>query len=221
MAFKVLGANVSPFVRKVRAVLAEKGIPYEIEQINPAGPPEGWRAKSPLGKIPVLEHDGRYVNDSSVICEYLEKLHPEPALYPKDPYDCARACWLEEYVDGGIVPLAGPGVFRPLALMPVLTQKAPDAATIAAAEKVLSESLHPLLAYLEAQLGGGEYFVGNRLSIADLSVASPFVNLRHAGYPPDAGKFPKLAAFVARMHARPSFKACIEEERPVFGKRWA
>jgi glutathione S-transferase len=220
MAIKVLGGNVSPFVRKVRVFCAEKGIPYELEQISPFAPPEGWREKSPLGKIPVLEHDGRYINDSSVICAYLEKIHPEPALYPKDAYEYARAAWLEEFMDGGVVPHAGGGVFRPLALQPVLTRKDPDAAAIAGAEKVMAEQVAPLLQYLESQLGSHEYFVGNRLTIADIAVASPFVNLRHAGFPPDAARFPKLAAFVTRMHARPSFKACIEEERPVFGKRW-
>jgi glutathione S-transferase len=221
LAIRVLGGNVSPFVRKARAFLAEKGLAYEIQQINPAAPPDGWRAISPLGKIPALDHDGKIINDSSVICLYLEKVRPEPALYPKDPYDFARALWLEEFMDGGVVPFAGAQVFRPMALMPAFTQKPPDAAAIAAAQKVVTENIFPLLAYLEAQLGGADYFVGNRLSIADIAVASPFVNLRHAGFPPDAGKFPKLAAFVARMHARPSFKACIEEERPVFGKRWA
>lgn len=221
MPIKVLGANVSPFVRKTRAFLAEKNVPYEIVQINPAGPPEGWRKISPLGKIPALDHDGKIINDSSVICAYLERVFPEPALYPKDPYDFARALWLEEFMDGGVVPFAGAQVFRPLALMPLLTQKPPDAAAIAAAEKVMSENIAPLFAYLEEQLGGADYFVGNRLSIADIAVASPFVNLRHAGLAPDAGKFPKLAAFVGRMHARPSFKACIDEEKPVFGKRWA
>ncbi|HTO54216.1 MAG TPA: glutathione S-transferase family protein [Myxococcota bacterium] len=220
MAIKVLGANVSPFVRKVRVFLATKGIPYELEQVSPFQPPAGWRDKSPLGKIPVLEHDGRYINDSSVICAYLEKIQPEPALFPKDPYDYARATWLEEFMDGGVVPHAGGGIFRPLALMPVLTQKAPEPAAIAAAEKILHEEVYPLLGYLEAQLGNNSHFVGNRLSIADIAVASPFVNLRHAGYPPDAARFPKLAQFVERMHGSPAFKACIEEERPVFGKRW-
>jgi glutathione S-transferase len=219
MAIRILGGNVSPFVRKTRVFCAEKGIPYELEQISPLAPPEGWREKSPLGKIPVLEHDGRYINDSSVICLYLEKIHPQPPLYPSDPYEYARALWLEEFMDGGVVPHAG-GVFRSLALQPVLTRKEPDAATIAAAEKVMNEQVAPLLAYLEAQLGTHEYFVGNRLTIADIAVASPFVNMRHAGFPPDKAKFPKLAEFVARMHARPSFKTCIEEERPVFGKRW-
>ncbi|MFI5315692.1 MAG: glutathione S-transferase family protein [Myxococcota bacterium] len=221
MAIVVLGGNVSPFVRKVRVFCAEKGIPYELEQVSPFAPAGRRREKSPLGKIPVLEHDGRTINDSSVICAYLEKIHPEPALYPKDAYEYARAAWLEEFCDGGVVPIAGPKVFRPLALDPVLTRKPPEAAAIGAAEKVVREELAPLFQYLEAQLGSHEYFVGNRLSIADIAVASPFVNIRHAGFPPDATRFPKLAAFVSRMHARASFKACIEEERAVFGKRWA
>ena len=221
MAIKILGANASPFVRKTRAFCAEKGIAYTLEQINPFGPPPNWREISPLGRIPALDHDGKIVNDSSIICAYLEKIHPEPALFPKEPYEYARATWIEEFMDGGVIPFAGPGVFRPMALQPLLSGgKDPDAAAIAGAEKVLAENLAPLFAYLESQLGSHEYFVGNRLSIADVSVASPFVNLRHAGYPPDTGQFPKLAAFVARMHARPSFKACIEEERPIFGKRW-
>ena len=221
MAFKLFGGNVSPFVRKVRAYCAEKGIPYELVPINPFTPPDGWREKSPLGKIPVLDHDGRLINDSSVICLYLERLHPEPALYPKDPYDFARALWIEEYVDGGVTPIGGPQVFQPVVLAPLIGRKEPDAAALDAAGKVVDEKLGPLFAYLEKELGGQDFFVGNRLSIADLAVATVFVNLRHAGFPPDATKFPKLAGFVARMHARPSFKACIDEEKPIFGKRWA
>jgi glutathione S-transferase len=73
MAIRVLGGSVSPFVRKTRAFLAEKSLPYEIEQINPASPPDGWRVISPLGKIPALDHDGKIVNDSSVICLYLRR----------------------------------------------------------------------------------------------------------------------------------------------------
>ena len=52
MGIRVLGGNVSPFVRKVRVFCAEKGIGYEHVQINPFSPPEGWRAISPLGRIP-------------------------------------------------------------------------------------------------------------------------------------------------------------------------
>ena len=82
MTYRVLGANVSPFVRKVRAFFAEKGVEYEIDQVNPFSPPDDWTEISPLGRIPALDHDGRIVNDSSVICAYLNMLHPDDAHLP-------------------------------------------------------------------------------------------------------------------------------------------
>ena len=219
MSYVVLGGSVSPFVRKVRAVLAEKGLAYEHEQVNPFAPPEGWRAVSPLGRIPAFRDGDRVINDSSVICQYLERRAPSPALYPSDDYDFARALWLEEWADGGLVPLAGPKIFRPLVLQPLFTRKPPDDATEAAARKAWEEDLPALLDYLEGQLGDGEYLVGERLTIADVSVASPFVNLRHAGFAPERKRWPRLRAFLERMWGRPSFKALIDEETPIFGKR--
>jgi glutathione S-transferase len=219
MAFKVLGASVSPFVRKVRAFLAEKGLAYEHEPVSPFSPPEGWRSKSPLGKIPAFEHDGRVLADSSVICAYLERVHPDPALYPRDAYDYARALWFEEFADGGISPVSGPGVIQPLVLRPFLTRSAPDEG---AAKKAIEEGLPPLFDYLERELRGREFLVGDRLSIADIGVATQFVSLRLAGVKPDPGRWPELSGFLGRIHARPSFARLIEEDRAgPFGKRFA
>ena len=81
MAFKIIGAGLSPFVRKARIFFAEKGVPYEHEPLVPFGVSAEYKRKSPLGRIPCLEHDGRALPDSSVICAYLEKLQPEPALW--------------------------------------------------------------------------------------------------------------------------------------------
>ena len=67
MAFKILGAALSPFVRKTRVFFAEKGIPYDQDPVIPFAPPADWKTKSPLGRIPCLEHDGRFLPDSSVI----------------------------------------------------------------------------------------------------------------------------------------------------------
>src|SRR5512143_38503 len=88
----VYGANASPFVRKVRVVLTEKNIPYELEPVfpGPMAPPE-FRTLSPLNKIPAFRDGDRTLADSSVICAYLERTHPTPALYPSDPYEYARA----------------------------------------------------------------------------------------------------------------------------------
>ena len=222
MSLVVLGGSVSPFVRKVRVALAEKGLDYQHEQVNPFAPPEGWRKVSPLGRIPAFKDGERTLADSSVICAYLEKRFPTPALFPSDPYDYARALWFEEFMDGGFVPLAGPKVFRPLVLKPLFGGKAEaDPADEAAARKTVEEELPPLWDYLESELGDRDLYVGNQITIADITVASPHVNLRHAGVAPARKRWPRLRAFLDRMHGRPSFKKVIEEETPIFGKRAA
>jgi len=221
MSLVVLGASASPFVRKVRVVLAEKGLDYEHQQVNPFAPPERWREISPLGKIPAFRDGEHVINDSSVICQYLERRFPEPALYPADDLAFARALWIEEYMDSGFTPATGPKIFRALALQPLLTGKEPDAAAEAAAQKVWNEEVAPMLDYLERQLGDREFFVGERLTIADIAVASPCVNARHAGFAPERKRWPRLRAFLDRMWGRPSFKKPIEEETPLVGKRAA
>jgi glutathione S-transferase len=218
MSLTVLGGSVSPFVRKVRVVLAEKGLDYELEQINPFAAPEGFRDVSPLGRIPAFRDGDRTLADSSIICAYIERTNPSPALYPEDAYAYARALWFEEYMDGGFVPLAGPKVFFPLVLRPLMSGNEPDESEPL---RVAAEELPPFYDYLEGELGDSEYFVGEKLTIADIGVASPFVNLRHAGVAPERARWPKLRGFLDRLHGRPSFKACIEEESPIFGKRAA
>ena len=218
MSLTVIGGNVSPFVRKVRVALAEKGVDYELESVNPFSPPEGFQEISPLGKIPAFRDGDRTLADSSVICAYIERTHPSPALYPADPYEYARTLWFEEYMDAGFVPVAGRKVFFPLVLAPLMSGKQPDEAEPL---RAAAEELPPFFDYLEGQLGENEYFAAGQFTLADISVASPFVNLRHAGVAPDRARWPKLRGFLDRVLARPSFKACIEEESPIYGKRAA
>ena len=222
MSIVLLGGSVSPFVRKARVALTEKGLEFQHEQVNPFAPPEGYRELSPLGKIPALKDGDKALCDSSVICAYLEKKYPTPPLYPTDPYDYARALWFEEFMDGAVVPTIGPKVFFPLVLKPLFGGKAePDAADLETATKVWNEEAQKYFEYLENQLGDNEFFVGPKLTVADIAVASPFVNMRHAGFAPDRKRFPKLRAFLDRMWSRPSFKQTLEQETPVFGKRSA
>ena len=217
MAYTVLGSSISPFVRKVMVFMAEKDVPYHHEDVNPFAPPDGFRDVSPLGRIPAFRHDDRVVNDSSIICRYIERLHPKPALYPSDPYQSARAEWIEEYMDGGFIPIAGPKVFLPLVLSPILTGKEADETE---PKKVIEQELPRYFEYLDAQLGKDEYFVGNAMSIADITVACLMVNVRLAGVNPEPTRFPRLHAFLKRMHGRPSLKAVIDPILPLLGKRW-
>src|SRR5262245_19717243 len=93
----VHGVPASPFVSKVLALLEEKGLAYESRSLVTQPKTPELLARNPLGKIPILEHGGFFLPDSSVICAYLERLHPEPSLYPKDARELGLALFLEEY----------------------------------------------------------------------------------------------------------------------------
>ena len=84
------------------------------------------------------------------------------------------------------------------------------------ARKTLRDDLPPLFDYLERQVSDGEFLVGGAFGIADISVATQFVNLLLTGAKLDASRWPRLAGFVERTHARPAFAKCIEEERALF-----
>ena len=205
---KLHGVNLSPFVRKVRVALAEKNIAYEQDPVLPFGPREELMKISPLGKIPVYEEDGFTVPDSSVIISYLEQTHPNPPLYPSDPRDRARALFLEEYADTRILERVQP-VFFERVVGPRFMNKETDSARV---DEALKEGLPPVLDYLESQVSQGDAAVAGRFSVADIAIGSFFVNLMHAGEKVDASRWPKLAAYLEAVHARPSFKALIEEE---------
>ena len=209
MTLKLIGAGLSPFVRKTRIALAEKGIAYEHDPMVPFGLSDDYKRKHPLAKVPLLEVDGRPLPDSSAICAYLEKIQPQPALYPSDPFDHGRAIWFEEFADTGLLSGAGP-FFQQRVLGPLLFKRPSDEALV---EKAATETLPPLFDYLERELGGNDYLVGNRFTIADLSVGSILVNYRHGKGEIDAKRWPKLAAYVERIHSRPSFKGLIEEDQ--------
>lgn len=219
MSYQVYGTSVSPFVRKVLVYLAEKDIAFENEPINPFSPPENYREISPLGKIPALRDGDKTLADSSVICQYLERKHPATPMYPSDDFDYARALWIEEFIDGAFVAKAGGNVFFPLVVAPKMMQQAVTDEVRAAAEKSLAEEIFPMWEYLESEIAGKDYFVGDSLSIADIAVASIHVNLWHADVDVDSSKLPNLARFIERMHARPAFAMLIEAESPMWSMR--
>jgi glutathione S-transferase len=213
MTLKLIGAHASPFVRKVRVFLAEKGLAYEHEPLVPFNVPPEYKKISPLGKIPALVHDGRALPDSSVICAYLERIQPRPALYPSDPYDYGRALWFEEWGDGGLVAQCS-GVFLERFVKARIFKQEPDEKLV---EEIVTKRMPGLFDYLEGELGDREWLVANRFSIADIGAASPFVNFAHVGIRPDAARWPRIGAWLERAWSRPSFKDCIEEEKKLFG----
>ena len=202
------GVSLSPFVRKVRVALSEKSVDYENNPIMPFGQTDEFRAKSPLGKIPCWEDGDFVLPDSSAILAYLERVYPEPALYPSDAKEFGRVLWYEEYSDSKVTDTLGP-VFSQRFVQKQIFKQEPDEAIIA--EKL--KEAESLFDYLAGEIGDREVMVGTHFSTADIAIGSIFVNFEHGGEQVDAGRWPTLAAYVSRVHARPSFKTIIEEEK--------
>ncbi len=202
------GVGLSPFVRKVRVALAEKNVQYEHIPQVPFGQPEEYFKISPLGKIPCLTEGDWALPDSSCIIAYLERVHPEPALYPSDPKEFGRALWYEEYCDTKLVN-ALTTVFFQRFVRPNFFKEEADEEII---QKALTEELPPILDYLEGEIGDRPFLVGSHFSVADIAATSPFVNFAHGKEKVDNRRWPKVAAYVERIHSRPSYKPIIEEE---------
>lgn len=88
------GSTLSPFVRKVAAYAAEKGIKLELRPFQLTDPDPEFCAASPFRKMPALV-DGDYcLSDSTAIVHYLEAKYPEPELIPAEPRARGRVIWL-------------------------------------------------------------------------------------------------------------------------------
>lgn len=198
---RIVGSYVSPYVRKVLVFLHEKNLPYEIDPIVPFHGDDRFSKVSPVRRIPVLVDDRVTLCDSSVICQYLEDRHPEPALYPRDVADRARARWLEEYADTRMGEVFIWRLFNQVAIRRAVWGEDTDRAIVA---KTLSDDVPAVLDYLEPQVPADGFLLG-AFSIADVSIATFLRNASFARFSIDAACWPRTAAFVARVLARDSF----------------
>lgn len=206
------GAPVSPFVRKVLAFAAEKGVALELVPIGLGDQNPDFLACSPFRKMPGFTDGDFSISDSTAIVTYIDAKHPETPLIPADPANRARAVWFDEFADTILTSAAGPIFFNRI-VSPKFVGKPGDDAAAAKGEA----DMVPVCDYLEGVIRPSGHLVGDSLTLADIAVASPFVNAAHAGFVPDAAAYPKLTAYLAAMHARPSFADWIRRERKMLG----
>ena len=204
----IYGSSLSPFVRKVLAYASEKGIEVEVKPTSPGDQDPDFRAASPFGKMPGLRDGDYLLADSSAIIHYLEAKHPVPNLIPTEPRARGRAIWFDEFADTILFACGGKMFFNRI-VAPRFLKLDGDLAAANAAE---CDELPPILAYLESQIPESGYLVEDRLTLADISVASPFANLRHMSVVIDAGKYPKVARYTDAILSRPSFAPWVERE---------
>lgn len=206
---QVYGALLSPFVRKVCVVAAEKGIAYELVMLSPGGADPDFNAASPFGKIPAIR-DGDYtLADSSAIAVYLEAKHPAKPILPADPQARGRAMWFDEFADTVLAAAGLKIVFNRL-VAPKLLKLPYDEAIALQGEAELPR----LLEYLESEAPENGWLAGD-FSLGDVAVASVLRTMTYVGFGPDAAKYPRTAAWYERVRQRPGWQAVAEQEAPI------
>jgi glutathione S-transferase len=206
--FRVIGSFVSPYVRKVLACMNLKGVAYEVDPITPFYGNDEFQRLSPLRRIPVLIDGDFHVSDSSVICAYVDETCAGHPLFPADAKDRARARWFEEFADSRLGDVFIWGLFYPKIVHPIVWGEPGDQARI---EKSLSDDIPAALDYLERELPADRSLFAE-IGVADISIASFFLNGRYAGFETDADCWPRTAAFVQRTLAQPCFADLLRFE---------
>jgi glutathione S-transferase len=205
----VYGASMSPFVRKVLAFGAEKGLELENRPLGLGADDPEFLETSPFRKIPGFRDGDFVISDSSAIVAYLEAKYPEPNLIPAEPRARARTIWFDEWADT-IVMDCGRDMFFNRLVAPLFLGRPGDAAV---ADRAEAEKLPPLLDYLEKETPESGFLVEDRITLADIAVASPFVNMiHHLGVAIDSGRYPRALRYLTAILERPSFRPVVEKE---------
>jgi glutathione S-transferase len=211
---KIIGSYVSPYVRKVLACVALKGLDYEIDPITAFYGNEEFERLSPLRRIPVLIDGGVELSDSSVICAYFDDAYPEPPLLPSGARDRARARWFEEYADTRLGDVFIWGLFYQKIVRPIIWGEPADQARI---EITLAEDLPREMDYLESQLPADGFLFGREIGLGDIAIASFFRNGAYAGFDPDRERWPNTTSFVARALDHSCFERFLPFEQVQLG----
>jgi glutathione S-transferase len=216
----VYGASMSPYVRKVLAFGAEKGLELENRPVGIGSDDPDFLAASPFKKIPAfLDPDAAggpfAIADSTAIIMYLDAVKPDPNLIPEEPRARAKCFWYDEFADTLMMD-CGRAMFFNRVVSPIFMGRPGN---LEAADKAERELLPRLLDYLEGEVPDGGFLLEDRITLADLAVASPFANIiHHLNIAIDPVRYPRTLRYVAGILERPSLKPVVEKERRFLEK---
>lgn len=199
---KLIGSSASPYVRKVRVVMAEKKLDYAFELENVWAAETTIHLANPLGKVPCLVmEDGSAMYDSRVIVEYLDTLTPVCKLLPPNGRERADVKVWEALADGMLDAAVLVRLER--------TLRPPEQQSPAWIERQLGK-VHACLSVMSANLGESPFCQGNHYSLADVAVGCALgwllFRFPEIGW---RGDYPNLARLLDKLSERQSFKDTV------------
>ncbi|MFV0298887.1 MAG: glutathione S-transferase family protein [Hyphomicrobiaceae bacterium] len=196
---EIIGVPFSNYVRSVRMLCEEKGVPYKLTPSRPHSPEVD--AIHPAGQIPCLSHGDTTIFESKAIATYIDKAFPGQKFIPDDARGAAAVEQWVSYGNGKV----DKWIMREFVVPSVFYDKAkgPDTARINAAVPEIDKCAK----VLDDALAKSVYLAGNSLSYADMNVLPMLATAM--GFPATKEvieKYPKLKAYVAKLSELPSFK---------------
>ena len=205
----VYGVPGSPFMRAVLVGLEEKDAAYRLQALSPPEiKSEAYLKRHPFGRVPAFQHGDFALYETQAILRYVDAVFPEPPLQPADPCAAARMNQIIGINDWYFFPKAAATIVFQRIVGPALFGMTADEAVCAAAVPVARVCVEEL----ERLIGTQPFLAGDRLSIADIMLAPQLEYLAATpeGRPMLDGT--RVAAWLARMTARPSMQATLPPE---------
>lgn len=197
MTIKLFASLTSPYARKVRVILLEKNLPFELVVDSPWESNTCIPGVNPLGKVPALvTADGEVFHDSPVIAAYLETLNATPHLLPLDHLEAVRVRQTEALADG----------INDAAVTALLESRRPDSERSETVIARQMEKIERALDVLETKATGRTWLHGDDINLGDISVgiALAYLDLRFPALNWRVSR-PTLNALAERLFARNSF----------------
>lgn len=201
---------LSPFCRKVRIALKEKGLPFALKTENVWERREAFLHLNPAGKVPVLvEADGTPIADSTAIVEYLQEVQPLPDLLGASPAQRAETRRLVAWFDEKMHDEATQNLFGEKVQRRFLGHGQPDSATVRAG--LANIRVH--LDYIAFLVERRSWLAGEQFSLADISAAAQLSCIDYIGDVPWAHQ-EAARDWYARVKSRPSFQPILDDRLP-------
>ena len=201
---------LSPFSRKIRIVLIEKNLDFQMIVEETWERRHEFLALNPTGEVPVLiENDDTVLAESSVICEYLEEKYPEPGLIGKNLHDRAEVRRLVAWFDQKFNKEVTEKLLNEKVMKRFLGLGEPNSREIRAAQS----NIHTHLDYITFLTDRRFWLAGDQLTLADIAAAAHISAIDYLGDVPWS-KYKAAKNWYARIKSRPSFKSILSDRIP-------
>ena len=209
--FRFFHAPLSPFCRKVRLVLSEKKLEFELIEEKYWEKREEFLALNPFGHVPVLQKSEKTLAESSAICEYLNEKFPDPELLPNNIEDRAEVRRLVSWFDDKFNREVTQKLVYERITKKIIGKGFPEAKNV----KVGMQNIKFHIDYMSSLLEYRQWLAGNEMTLADFTAAAHFSVLDYSR-DVDWDRSNLVKDWYAKIKSRPAFRSLLADHLAGF-----